>query len=352
MNKNNILNFIESKLSDSENEDVGLFNGMISECLFYYLLGKVYDEQKYANIGDEKIDIVLEKISNNITALDFKNGLTGIGWFIEHLVQLDFLEGDTNEILENIDDSLFKYLSSNSSPVQKIDELLGYGFYVVKRLANTKKTDLEITSILKELLILIINKISENIDQGYIIISEPVSFYSAWSLPLLLIFFKKVLVLDLYNYKIVNIIRHQLFPSLITFIPRLDVNKFYLLLAINQLNKSVKIIELVEFANVLQLNLDHEKILSTDFREMDIMIMNGAAGLFLLTEFAFRDDSLCKEIMFQEKLINKIIASKYWDRVNKEDSLSINDRSFFVGICGLGIALLSNKLNKKELANE
>lgn len=54
MNDRDILNFIESKLRDSDNEGVGLYKGMISECLFYYLLGKVYDEQKYADIRDEK----------------------------------------------------------------------------------------------------------------------------------------------------------------------------------------------------------------------------------------------------------------------------------------------------------
>ncbi len=346
MNDNDILKFIECELRSSASEDVGLCRGMISECVFYYLMGRVYDEQNYTDTADTKIDRVFEIISNDSIELDFKNGLTGIGWVIEHLVQLDFLEGDTNDILEDMDDRLFKYLSFNSSSIQKIDELLGYGFYVTKRLSNTKnKKNPESISILNNLLILIVNMISECLDQGYKIISEPISFLSTWSLPLLLILLKEVLILNIYNQKIENIIIHQLFPSFLTFIPRQNVIRFYLLLALNQLNDLLRIKELDYHVQMLQANFDQEKIISSDFREMDIMVMDGAAGLFLLMNYCFKCNKITKDLILSEQCINKIIKSKYWDIVKKEDSLCRDDRSFLFGICGLGIVLLSNKLN-------
>ena len=52
----------------------------------------------------------IEKIQNRIhqeTPINYKHGLAGIGATIEYLVQEGYIEADTDDIPENIDDRLF-----------------------------------------------------------------------------------------------------------------------------------------------------------------------------------------------------------------------------------------------------
>ncbi len=345
MKKSKILNFIESELNYSNGENIGIFNGIASECVFYYLYGRLLDEPKFTEIADNRIDKVFETMSNASIDLEFRNGLTGIGWVIEHLVQLEFLEGDTNEILEVIDDQLYKYLSFKSEVLfnGKIEDLLGYGFYAIKRLSNKKnKKNLELKRILEEMLVMIINRISEVLDEYNNVVSEPINYKSTWSLPILLAFLANLLHLNIYTYKVENIVKHQLFSQLLSFVPRTNINRYFLLLAVNHLNIQMEYQELKDFIGVLQSNLDYEKILNYDFREMDIMIMDGSAGLFLLTQYLFNDGILSNELLF------KINNSSYWKILEDDRRTSYIDKSFGNGLCGLGIVLLSVELRKKK----
>lgn len=47
------------------------------------------------------------KRTNTHTPLDFKEGLCGIGWGIDYLIHHGLLEGDPDEILEDLDKLIF-----------------------------------------------------------------------------------------------------------------------------------------------------------------------------------------------------------------------------------------------------
>ena len=68
--------------------------------LFHY--GRFYGEQSCEEIAGELLDEVCEHLDYSMP-ISFGDGLCGIGWGIEYLVQHRYVEGDTDETLKEID---------------------------------------------------------------------------------------------------------------------------------------------------------------------------------------------------------------------------------------------------------
>ena len=80
-------------------EDIGLFHGKMGVVLFFAHYARYTDQAIYDDFAGE----LLEEISENIPEtlpINLETGLCGIGWGIEYLIQNGFMEGDSNEILQ------------------------------------------------------------------------------------------------------------------------------------------------------------------------------------------------------------------------------------------------------------
>ena len=78
-----------------------------------------------------------------------RHGLAGIGTAIEYLVQSGYIEADTDEILEEFDNRIF---SPDRMPRLPIDELLGIGYYGLRRMAGgSVRTDMILKKALPRL---------------------------------------------------------------------------------------------------------------------------------------------------------------------------------------------------------
>jgi glycosyltransferase involved in cell wall biosynthesis len=137
---NEILRNIANNLITNiqPNNDVGILNGKIGAILF------LFHYSKYSNINTYKeiAEIFLEYLLKNIDASQsvcFISGLTGIGWGIEYLYQNQFIEGDTNEILEEFDK---KIMEINPLRIYDLSQNYGLGgiiLYLLSRLYTIKK---------------------------------------------------------------------------------------------------------------------------------------------------------------------------------------------------------------------
>ena len=83
-------------------EDNGLWNGKLGLSLFFYLLSRQTGNLWFKEFADELLDWICDHLSNQLP-VRFADGLCGIGWGIEWLRAAGFIEGDTDEILEEVD---------------------------------------------------------------------------------------------------------------------------------------------------------------------------------------------------------------------------------------------------------
>ncbi|HEX3009512.1 MAG TPA: lanthionine synthetase LanC family protein, partial [Bacteroidales bacterium] len=88
-------------------DNLGLLNGKMGIAIFFYHYAKYTGNEVYSEYAGELIDEIYSEI-NTSTPIDFENGLTGIGWGIEYLVQNGFVEADTDEVLEQIDEAVYQ----------------------------------------------------------------------------------------------------------------------------------------------------------------------------------------------------------------------------------------------------
>lgn len=83
-------------------KDIGLWRGKMGIALFFFHQGRASG----CEVCTEAAQELLEEVWNQVHAelpFHFDSGLSGIGWGVEYLLQNRFIEGDGNEICEEID---------------------------------------------------------------------------------------------------------------------------------------------------------------------------------------------------------------------------------------------------------
>ncbi len=103
---NSIINHLKNKRIGNE-MDNSLWYGKSGYAILNYLLYKHTREVRFS----EQAISLLNNVSDNIASvkeMGFERGLTGIGWTIEWAAQNNFLDVNTDEILEDIDSVIYK----------------------------------------------------------------------------------------------------------------------------------------------------------------------------------------------------------------------------------------------------
>ena len=116
-------------------ENIGVLGGRSGVALFQFHCAQYFDEDSYAETGVQIIESCMEQINNGYSFPTYCNGIAGFGWALQHLVDLDFIALDLDELLNPFDD----YLSSQMEFEFKkeyydlLHGALGYGLYFLKR---------------------------------------------------------------------------------------------------------------------------------------------------------------------------------------------------------------------------
>lgn len=115
--------------------NLGLIHGRMGIVLFFYHLARYSKNNIYEEFANELIDSICRKISMD-TPLNFENGLCGIAWGFEYLLQNGFIEGNSDEILAEIDNEIMKLDLSEVIDLSFKTGLGGLYFYILYRLRN------------------------------------------------------------------------------------------------------------------------------------------------------------------------------------------------------------------------
>ena len=140
--QNSIIQLIKD-IADKEiltslfKNDYSLMNGQMGCAIFFALLSRVIENHWYEDFAGELLNNICQNITNKMS-VDFAHGLCGIGWGIEFLKYWGFIEGDTDEILSEIDVAVMERDVRRINDASLETGLLGIHAYVTSRVNTTR----------------------------------------------------------------------------------------------------------------------------------------------------------------------------------------------------------------------
>lgn len=118
-------------------KEIGLWNGKTGMSLFFFLLSRHSGNRWYEEFAGELLDDVCSSLSQQCP-VTFADGLCGIGWAIEFLKKEGFIEGDTDDILEEVDKQVMERDVRRITDTSLETGLAGIAAYVCNRLDSER----------------------------------------------------------------------------------------------------------------------------------------------------------------------------------------------------------------------
>jgi hypothetical protein len=207
---------------------IDLTNGKMGFCIYYYYLSRWEEKEDFKQIAEKLLDDVVSNLSEEMN-ISVESGLAGIAMGISHLVKEKYIDGDINEILEDVDSYILKRLlfletndTKNQIPKAELIHLLYYLYF-----RYTEQTSADDKYIFQELMIKIIELFKHNLHADFF--NENFSFsLQNYHLPAFLYIIGKIYNLNIYKDRIAKILEEFMHQILST-IPVLHANRLYLL---------------------------------------------------------------------------------------------------------------------------
>lgn len=134
----------------------------------------------YSDVADSLLDEIFEGISKDET-IDFADGLTGIAWGIEYLIQNNLVDGDSNEVCSEIDRAIaYKFLEDDDdSTIINGEDLLKYTLARIKGSFKQHSAVCLDAQFMQKLHALSCNILSDNRATGKELASMFVEYYTS-----------------------------------------------------------------------------------------------------------------------------------------------------------------------------
>ena len=127
-------------LRSSYLDSLGLQQGKMGAVLFFFHYARYTGNTLYENYAEDLFDEVYNDVNKGLN-YGFANGLCGIGWAVEYLVKKGFIEGDTDDALEEIDRQVMIYAPTRISDLSFANGLDGIVCYVLSRLLSPRASE-------------------------------------------------------------------------------------------------------------------------------------------------------------------------------------------------------------------
>lgn len=118
-------------------QEMGLWEGKTGMSLFFFLLSRHTANRWYEEFAGELLDDVCSSLSRH-SPITFADGLCGIGWAIEFLKKEGFIEGDTDDILDEVDKQVMERDVRRITDAGLETGLAGIAAYVRSRLDSER----------------------------------------------------------------------------------------------------------------------------------------------------------------------------------------------------------------------
>lgn len=124
--------------------DLGLYNGKMGMVVFFFHYARYTGNTLYEDFAEEFLNEILDSLHIE-TPINFKRGLSGIGWGILYLIKQRFIETDIQETFKEIDDKIMEYNLLNMKDQSLETGATGIATYVYSRLSVSTKGELPFT---------------------------------------------------------------------------------------------------------------------------------------------------------------------------------------------------------------
>lgn len=172
--------------------NAGLLNGKMGGVVFFGQYAKHTGKAYFREYAEELLDEVFDMVHENIP-INFVDGLCGIGWGVEYLIQNALMEGDSDDVLEDIDKKIIErdplyiedlslhtglrgvlmYIIARLNAVRAESDYAPFpGEYlerICKRIAVIPLSDMENKTDLKETIRLFEKSISDTVARGQVL---------------------------------------------------------------------------------------------------------------------------------------------------------------------------------------
>ncbi|MEM9859538.1 MAG: lanthionine synthetase C family protein [Bacteroidota bacterium] len=98
---------IESELSRYKGSRLSLYGGTTGIAMFYANLYELTGDSSYLEKCESLIVFTIEKLSKVEISHRFSDGISGIAWGIDYLINKEFIEDDGEDIFELLDDYIY-----------------------------------------------------------------------------------------------------------------------------------------------------------------------------------------------------------------------------------------------------
>lgn len=116
---------------------LGLFYGKMGSVLFFVHYAKYTNNSIYDDFASEILDEIYEDVHTEMP-IYFSNGLCGIAWSIEYLLQQGYMEGESDEVLSDLDAKIMMWDPLRISDFTLETGLEGIAWYVLSRLTSPR----------------------------------------------------------------------------------------------------------------------------------------------------------------------------------------------------------------------
>jgi len=118
--------------------NIGLLDGKTGISIFFYHYARYTGREIYSDFADELIDEIYKEIHRNLSC-NFRDGLCGIACGIEYLIRNSFIEGNPDEVLEDLDKRIMEWDVRRISDYSLETGLTGIASYVINRIENREE---------------------------------------------------------------------------------------------------------------------------------------------------------------------------------------------------------------------
>lgn len=335
MNKT-IIELIKNILQKEQPNNMGLFSGSIGTCLALYVINKKLKDSELCVIIDTMIENTIEKTAS-VRNLTLDNGLLGIGIAINYLIANNYVEGDVDEVLSDIDAKLYSTLKNNKIKfgISCSTGLIGMLVYLVERLSSSKNCEsitykLNVASLRE-----VINRLERIMPSLFSGLTKDVFLSIINNYPILFIYLAKAYDLNVYSKKILATFR--VWSILLeSYSPYYNTNKLYMAIALQYLNTKINNSHLDKYIDLLIKSIDKEKLI----KEIDIKIFNINEGFLFVSILLYAAEHLFGNMDFgsvchglRQNILCKFMPlyRKYLDEVD-ENNICLNLINGFLGV--------------------
>jgi hypothetical protein len=118
---------------------IGLLDGKMGMALVLAHYARCRKKKNIEHVADFLVESVMVQLTTTVS-IDFANGLSGIGWGIEYLIQNNYMKGCGADILQNLDERIMQFDVTRFKDWSLEKGLLGILHYVLYHLQGANKS--------------------------------------------------------------------------------------------------------------------------------------------------------------------------------------------------------------------